>query len=90
MTDTLPAAPADPYDPADLRILTDGDTCDAHCPAVAYVRIYMYQDRNRDILAGTLHFCAHHWHQVAPTIWTKSLNGECSIIDETHWLAPHA
>lgn len=79
----LPAPPVEPYDTTDLRILTDGDTCDAHCPAIAYVRVYMYRAGDKEELAGTLHFCAHHWHEVAATIWAMSLNGECSIIDET-------
>lgn len=81
----LPAPPTDPYNPEDFRILTDGDTCDQRgCPAVAYVRVHMYQNGDRDTLAGTLHWCAHHWHDVAPTIWTMALNGLCSIIDESN------
>jgi hypothetical protein len=84
----LPAPPEDPYE--SFRILTDGDTCDAtRCPAIAYVRVHMYKDGDKDTLAGTLHFCAHHWHEVAGDFLALSITGRCGIIDETTWLETH-
>ncbi|MDN4616424.1 hypothetical protein P5G50_18405 [Leifsonia sp. F6_8S_P_1B] len=93
MTDTaapkpLPAPPEDPHEPGTYRVLHDGDTCDhASCPAIAYVRVHMYRDGDKDELAGTLHWCAHHWHEVRERIWTMALDGKCGIIDETEWIA---
>ena len=88
MTDVkpLPAAPSGPDGDTDIRILTEGDICDARCPAVAYVRVYMYRNGDKDNLASTLHFCGHHWHQHCEKFWTLALDGHCGIIDETHWL----
>jgi hypothetical protein len=85
----LPAAPPGPDD--DARVLTDGDTCDhARCPATAYVRVYMYANGDKDNLAGLLHFCGHHWHEVADTFWLLSIQTRCGIIDETTWLEAHS
>lgn len=87
----LPPAPEDPYEPGEYRILTDGDTCDKrHCDATAYVRVYMYRNGDKDTLAGLLHWCSHHWHEVAGDFLTLAITGHCGIIDETTWLEAHS
>lgn len=80
----LPTPPVDPYEK--FTILDDGDVCDARCPARAYVRVHVYLDGDKDTLRGTLHFCSHHWAEVADAFWQMSLDGRCGIIDERHRL----
>lgn len=85
---TLPPAPPEPQ--LTGRVLVDGDLCDTRaCPAIAFVRVYVYKPgtRTRDVLA-TLHWCAHHWRDVADKITEMQLDGRCNVIDETQHV-PH-
>lgn len=85
MTDTLPPAPVDPYD--DVRVLIDGDRCDVRsCGALAYVRVYMHKPDTTELAGAPLHWCAHHWSDVADDLVRAAMAGRCSIRDERHWL----
>ena len=87
----LPPAPRDPYDNVDIRVLTDGDTCDDRgWPAIATVRAYIYHNGDKDNLAGILHWCSHHWRTHADTIWQMTLDGKAGLIDESHWAEARA
>ncbi|MFE4469540.1 hypothetical protein ACFRFH_12065 [Leifsonia sp. NPDC056824] len=81
---TLAPAPSHPVE--DVRIIEHADQCDDHCGAQAYVRVYIYVDRDKDQLRGVLHFCAHHWRDHADKLYTMALDGSCGILDERHWL----
>ena len=87
---SLPPAPAHPFED-EVRILVDGDLCDTRgCPAVAYVRVYMYQPGTRELLGSPLHWCGYHWRPVADKLVQAAMDGKCSIHDEREWLARYS
>lgn len=80
----LPEAPIEPT----VQILVNGDRCDVRaCGARAYVRVCMYRRAGTTDVAGLLHWCGHHWREVADTFWLLQVAGKCSYLDETGWIS---
>lgn len=65
-----------------LRVLVDGDLCDKQrCGATAYVRVHILDPVEHELI-GTLHWCAHHYTEVAMAIWELEVQHRASVIDE--------